>query len=106
MKEWYAILADTVVRCTRKSKPVKFGYKLWMLTSYNGHPFNVFPYQGAQEKCKEPLSQRVVEALLYVVKIISFTGYIWIHRIYSFYFTWVNGSFATKRNLCQWDFSR
>lgn len=47
-----------------KNKPVKFGYKLWMLTSYDGYPFNIIPYQGAQEKCKEPLSQRVVESLL------------------------------------------
>lgn len=59
-----------------KNKPVKFGYKLWMLTSYNGYPFNIIPYQGAEEKCKEPLSQRVVETLLTVVKYPKF------HRIY------------------------
>ncbi|GBM96864.1 PiggyBac transposable element-derived protein 3 [Araneus ventricosus] len=50
-----------------KNKPVKFGYELWMLTSYNKYLFNIIPYQGAQEKCKEPLSQRVVETLLSVV---------------------------------------
>ncbi|GBL91553.1 hypothetical protein AVEN_23616-1 [Araneus ventricosus] len=86
-----------------KNKPVKFGYKLWMLTSYNGYPFNIIPYQGAQEKCNEPLSQRVVETLLSVVKNPKF------HRIYMdnfFYFTWVNGSLATKRILCHWNCSR
>ncbi|GBM46328.1 hypothetical protein AVEN_195277-1 [Araneus ventricosus] len=58
-----------------KNKPLKFGYKLWMLTSYNGYPFNIILYQGAQEKCKEPLSQRVVETWLSVVKNLKF------HRI-------------------------
>ncbi|GBO12582.1 hypothetical protein AVEN_170631-1 [Araneus ventricosus] len=47
-----------------------------MLTSYNGYPFNIIPYQGAEEKCKEPLSQRVVKTLLSVVKNSKF------HRIY------------------------
>ncbi|GBL78070.1 PiggyBac transposable element-derived protein 3 [Araneus ventricosus] len=47
-----------------KNKPVNFGYKLWMLTSYNGYLFNIIPYQGAQERSKEPLSQRVVETVL------------------------------------------
>lgn len=51
-----------------KNKPVKFGYKLWMLASYNGYLFHIIPYQGAKEKSMEPLSQRVVEDLLSVVK--------------------------------------
>ncbi|XP_054720347.1 piggyBac transposable element-derived protein 3-like [Uloborus diversus] len=59
-----------------KNKPVKFGYKLWMLASYDGYPFNIIPYQGAHEKCNEPLSQRVVENLLSVVKNPAF------HKVY------------------------
>src|SRR5690606_35726119 len=51
-----------------KGKPVKFGYKLWMLTSFDGFPFHVIPYQGAREKTTTPLSQRVVEALLSIVE--------------------------------------
>ncbi|GBL72871.1 hypothetical protein AVEN_128066-1 [Araneus ventricosus] len=31
-----------------KGKPVKFGYKLWILSSFDGYPFYIIPYQGAQ----------------------------------------------------------
>jgi hypothetical protein len=51
-----------------KGKPVKFGYKLWMLTSFDGFPFHILPYQGSHEKTNEPLSQRVVETLLSAVE--------------------------------------
>ncbi|GBM38923.1 PiggyBac transposable element-derived protein 3 [Araneus ventricosus] len=69
-----------------KGKPVKFGYKLWILTSFDGYPFYIIPYQGAQKdngsensserldkdmkskKEKKTLSQTVVENLLSVVE--------------------------------------
>lgn len=51
-----------------KGKPVKFGYKLWMLCSHNGYPFQILPYQGQKEKNNEPLSTRVVETLTSVVE--------------------------------------
>lgn len=39
-----------------KGKPVKFGYKLWMLTSFNGFPYYIIPYQGAKQNKTEPAS--------------------------------------------------
>ncbi|GBN82213.1 PiggyBac transposable element-derived protein 3 [Araneus ventricosus] len=69
-----------------KGKPVKFGYKLWILSSFDGYPFYIIPYQGAQKengsgnsserldkdmkskKEKKTLSQTVVENLLSVVE--------------------------------------
>ncbi|GBN91375.1 PiggyBac transposable element-derived protein 2 [Araneus ventricosus] len=69
-----------------KGKPVKFGYKLWILSSFDGYPFHIIPYQGAQKengsensssrldkamkskKEKKTLSQTVVENLLSVVE--------------------------------------
>nr|XP_042909548.1 piggyBac transposable element-derived protein 1-like [Parasteatoda tepidariorum] len=54
-----------------KGKPVKFGYKLWILTSFDGYSFHIIPYQEAQQyieseikKEKMSLSQMVVENLL------------------------------------------
>lgn len=51
-----------------KGKPVKFGYKLWMLCGHNGYPFQILPYQGKKEKDNEPLSTRVVERLTSVIE--------------------------------------
>ncbi|GBN51322.1 PiggyBac transposable element-derived protein 3 [Araneus ventricosus] len=70
-----------------KGEPVKFEYKLWILSSFDGYPFYIIPYQGAQKgngsensserlettmkskKEKKTLSQRVVENLLSVAEI-------------------------------------
>ncbi|GBN94918.1 hypothetical protein AVEN_13306-1 [Araneus ventricosus] len=69
-----------------KGKPVKFGYKLWILSSFDGYPFYIIPYQGAQKengsensserfdkdmkskKENKTLSQTVVENLLPIVE--------------------------------------
>ncbi|GBL99244.1 PiggyBac transposable element-derived protein 3 [Araneus ventricosus] len=69
-----------------KGKPVKFGYKLRILSSFDGYPFYIIPYQGSQKengsessserldkdmkskKEKKTLSQTVVENLLSVVE--------------------------------------
>ncbi|XP_042911029.1 piggyBac transposable element-derived protein 3-like [Parasteatoda tepidariorum] len=55
----------------RKGKPVKFTYKLWMPTSFDGYSFHIMTYQGAKQdiesgikKEKMSLSQMVVENLL------------------------------------------
>ncbi|GBM19898.1 Chimeric ERCC6-PGBD3 protein [Araneus ventricosus] len=43
-----------------KGKPVKFGYKLWILSSFDGYPFHIIPYQGAQkENGSENSSERL-----------------------------------------------
>ncbi|XP_015907361.3 piggyBac transposable element-derived protein 3-like [Parasteatoda tepidariorum] len=58
-----------------KGKPVKFGYKLWILASFDGYPFHIIPYQGAKKdiesdlkKAKKSLFQMVVENLLSIVE--------------------------------------
>ncbi|XP_054715329.1 piggyBac transposable element-derived protein 3-like [Uloborus diversus] len=38
-----------------KGKPVKFGYKLWILSSFDGYPFHIIPYQGARKE--NPISE-------------------------------------------------
>lgn len=48
-----------------KGKPVKFGYKLWLLCSSEGYPFNCIVYTGKGEKSDpRPLAERVVMALI------------------------------------------
>ncbi|GBM56141.1 hypothetical protein AVEN_107720-1 [Araneus ventricosus] len=65
-----------------KDKPVKFGYNLWIISSFDGYPFYIIPYQGAHKengsensserlettmkskKEKKTLSQTIVENLL------------------------------------------
>ncbi|GBO30554.1 PiggyBac transposable element-derived protein 3 [Araneus ventricosus] len=32
-----------------KEKPVKFGYKLWILSSFDGYTFPIIQYQGEQK---------------------------------------------------------
>ncbi|GBL74788.1 Chimeric ERCC6-PGBD3 protein [Araneus ventricosus] len=47
-----------------KGKPVKFGYKLWILSSFDGYPFHIIPYQGAQkENGSENSSERLDKAM-------------------------------------------
>ncbi|KFM77688.1 PiggyBac transposable element-derived protein 3, partial [Stegodyphus mimosarum] len=50
-----------------KGKPVKFGYKLWMICTFDGYPLKIIPYQGRNEAQDIPLSHRVVTSLLDVV---------------------------------------
>lgn len=50
-----------------KGKPVKFGYKIWVLSSFNGFPFYFLPYQPGQQG-DSLLSSFVVEKLMGVVE--------------------------------------
>ena len=47
-----------------KGKPVKFGYKLWMLCSSDGYPCNFEIYCGKDESRTNPLGTHVVEKML------------------------------------------
>ena len=47
-----------------KGKRVKFGYKLWMLCSSDGHPYNFETYCGKDESRTNPLGTHVVEKML------------------------------------------
>ena len=50
-----------------RGKPIRFGYKNWLLCSDDGYPFKVIPYQGKAAGSKEPLGPKVVNELLEVV---------------------------------------
>ena len=47
-----------------KGKPVKFGYKLWMLCSSDGYPYNFEIYRGKDKSRTNPLGTHVVEKML------------------------------------------
>ena len=47
-----------------KGKPVKFGYKLWMLCSSDGYLYNFEIYCGKDESRTNPLGTHVVEKML------------------------------------------
>ena len=55
-----------------KGKPIRFGYKLWMLAGADGYPYKLIIYQGKEsQQTTEPLGTRVVKSLLQVVEDIS-----------------------------------
>ena len=47
-----------------RNKPIRFGFKLWMLCSSDGYPYNVQIYCGKQSDDNSPLGTRVVTQLL------------------------------------------
>ena len=53
-----------------RNKPVKFGYKFWVLASSNGYPYNVMLYTGKDsvKPSSDGLGSRVVQQLLQVVE--------------------------------------
>ena len=50
-----------------RGKPIRFGYKNWVLCSDDGYPFKIMLYQGKSEKDKSPLGPKVVKELLEVI---------------------------------------
>ena len=51
-----------------RGKPIRFGYKNWVICSNDGYPFKVIPYQGKLNSNKEgPLGPRLVKQLLEIV---------------------------------------
>ncbi|KAF5281922.1 hypothetical protein FQR65_LT14448 [Abscondita terminalis] len=50
-----------------KNKPVRFGFKIWMLCSANGYPYNMDIYCGKSEQNTIPLGSRVVTKMLSII---------------------------------------
>ena len=50
-----------------RGKPIRFGYKNWVLCSDDGYPFKVNSYQGKAERNEGPLGPSTVKNLLDVV---------------------------------------
>lgn len=53
-----------------RGKPIRFGYKIWMICSSNGYPYKMEIYSGKQNgaKADAPLGSRVVMDMLSVVE--------------------------------------
>ena len=51
-----------------RGKPIRFGYKLWALCSYDGYPYHVDIYCGKSAVADGPLGERVVMKMVDVVK--------------------------------------
>jgi len=47
-----------------KGKPVQFGYKMWMLYSVGGFPYNLDIYCGKDSRRTTPLGPYVVSTML------------------------------------------
>ena len=56
-----------------KSKPIRFGYKIWSLCGEDGYPYKMNMYTGknSSQRSDEPLGQRVVLNLLELVTNLS-----------------------------------
>ena len=46
------------------NKPVRFGYKIWMMCSSNGYPYNFEIYCGKYPNRTTPLGSHVVSTML------------------------------------------
>ena len=51
-----------------KSKPIKWGYKLWILPGSDGYPYHVIPYQGRTTQSRQPLGYSVVISMVEVME--------------------------------------
>ena len=51
-----------------RNKPVKFGMKIWFLTSSEGYPFSFEVYTGKDDSANGPLEERVVKTLTAVLE--------------------------------------
>ncbi|KRY27820.1 PiggyBac transposable element-derived protein 3, partial [Trichinella spiralis] len=52
-----------------RSKPVRFGYKIWTMSSANGYPYALKIYAGKDERKKsEPLGMKVIEEMISVLE--------------------------------------
>ncbi|KRZ45896.1 PiggyBac transposable element-derived protein 3 [Trichinella pseudospiralis] len=52
-----------------RGKPIRFGYKIWTLSSANGYPYALKIYAGRDEREKsEPLGMKVIEKMISVLE--------------------------------------
>ncbi|XP_047110581.1 piggyBac transposable element-derived protein 2-like [Schistocerca piceifrons] len=58
-----------------RGKPMKFGYKIWCLTSSNGFLYNFSPYCGKTDNKQEPLGARVINELTSMIPESEYPNY-------------------------------
>jgi hypothetical protein len=51
-----------------RGKPNRFGYKVWMICSSNGYPYNMQIYCGKEAKDSGPLGSRVINKMISVLQ--------------------------------------
>ncbi|KRZ51629.1 PiggyBac transposable element-derived protein 3 [Trichinella nativa] len=52
-----------------KGKPIRFGYKVWMLCGNDGYPYHMIIYQGKEiHASKVPLSTRVISNMVDIIQ--------------------------------------
>ncbi|KRX30512.1 PiggyBac transposable element-derived protein 2, partial [Trichinella murrelli] len=52
-----------------KGKPIRFGYKVWMLCGNDGYPYHKTIYQGKEiHALKVPLSTRVIRSMVDIIQ--------------------------------------
>ena len=86
-----------------KGKPVKFGYKLWMLCNSDGYPYNFEIYCGKDESKTNPLGTYVVEKMLSPVTnpsqhVVFFDNFFTSHTLLTNLFGENVGACVTIRN--------
>ena len=69
-----------------RSKPVRFGLKMWMLCGSTGYPYNFEIYTGKEANRKEPLGEYVVNKMLTAVSdvechVLFFDNFFTSHRL-------------------------
>ena len=47
-----------------RGKPIRFGFKLWVLASSDGYPFKIDVYTGKFDSSNVPLGEKVITNLL------------------------------------------
>lgn len=77
-----------------KGKPIRFGYKIWVLCSSDGYPYCLILYQGKSAAVQGPLSSHIVLSMVKIIETYSsptkhhiyfdnfFTSYDLMHRLY------------------------
>ncbi|XP_049947601.1 piggyBac transposable element-derived protein 2-like [Schistocerca serialis cubense] len=58
-----------------RGKPIKFGYKIWCLTSSNGFLYNFSPNCGKTDNKQEPLGARVINELTSMIPESEYLNY-------------------------------
>ncbi|XP_049770962.1 piggyBac transposable element-derived protein 2-like [Schistocerca cancellata] len=58
-----------------RGKPIKFGYKIWCLTSSNGFLYNFSPNCGKTDNKQEPLGARVINELTSMIPESEYPNY-------------------------------
>ncbi|XP_049946923.1 piggyBac transposable element-derived protein 2-like [Schistocerca serialis cubense] len=78
-----------------RGKPIKFGYKIWCLTSSNGFLYNFSPNCGKNDNKQEPLGARVINELTSMIPESEYPNY---KLFFDNFFTSVDTLITLRKN--------